>query len=335
MVVVYHPEYATHIQYRYHPEAPFRMEYIIKKIMSLGIRQHILEPEPASEKDILEVHSSKYVDKIRASTMKYLDGETIIREGTYDVARLAAGGALTAMEESYHGNTPSFAIVRPPGHHAGPDYGGGFCYFNNTAIAAKKALKRSKRVAIIDIDAHHGNGTQDIFYESDKVLYVSTHQWGIYPGTGYYTEAGKGDGEGYNVNIPLSARSGDTTYKYAFESMIMPILRQFRPDSIFVSLGVDAHYRDDMSGLELSSKGYLELAAILQDFAEKYLRKRIIYVLEGGYNGVPLSEVVGGIIGLFEGKKAHLQYEDVRDESIKGKEYVDESRNFFSQYWKL
>ncbi len=335
MVVVYHPQYATHIQYRYHPESPFRMEYIIKKVTSLGLKQEIIEPEAASEGDILAVHRPTYLEKIRSSTMKYLDGETVIREDTYDVAMLAAGGAVTAVNETYLRNRPSFAIVRPPGHHAGPDYGGGFCYFNNSAIAARKALKMSSRVAIVDIDAHHGNGTQDIFYETSKVLYISTHQFGIYPGTGRYNEAGRGDGEGYNINIPLPARSGDSTYLYAFENLVMPVLKEFNPDAIIVSLGVDAHYRDDMSGLELSSTGYLELAALLQDFSEKYMKNRLVYVLEGGYNGVPLSEVVAGIIGRFEGKKVHLQYGDIRDESIKGKEYVDRSRNFFSQYWKL
>ncbi len=335
MVIVYHPDYATHVQFRHHPEAPFRMEYIIKKIVSLGNSQEMIEASPAAYEDVLAIHKESYFEKIMNSTMAYLDGETVIHEGTFDVAMLAAGGALTALEESERMNQPAFAIVRPPGHHAGPDYGGGFCYFNNIAVAAKKALKRWRRVAIVDIDAHHGNGTQDIFYSNPNVLYISTHQWHIYPGTGNYTETGKGEGKGFNLNIPLPARSGDSTYDEAFSGIVMPVLEEYRPDVLFVSLGVDAHYKDDMSGLELSSTGYLNLARHLQEFSERRTRSRLVYSLEGGYNGVPLSEVVSGIIALFEGKRIHLQYDEVKDVSIKGKEYIDRAKNVFREYWKL
>ena len=335
MVIVYHPEYATHVQFRHHPEAPFRMEYIIKKVAGMGISQDMVEAAPASYEDILATHRETYFDKIRNSSMAYLDGETVIHDGTFDVAVLAAGGAITAMEESALRNQPAFAIVRPPGHHAGPDYGGGFCYFNNVGVAAKKSLKRWRRVAIVDIDAHHGNGTQDIFYSDPNVLYISTHQWHIYPGTGNYTEIGDGAGKGFNLNIPLPARSGDSTYSEAFESIVLPVLEEYRPDVLFVSLGVDAHYKDDMSGLELSSKGYLDIAESLQKFAEKRTSKRLVYSLEGGYNGLPLSEVVSGVISLFEGKRIHLQYDGVKDVSIKGKEYIDRSRKLFQEYWKL
>lgn len=335
MVVIYHPDYATHIQFKHHPESPFRMEYIMKKIAHMGLSQEVMEPSPAEEEDVLAVHEKKYCDFIRTHVGSYLDGETIIREGTYDVAMLAAGGAVTASEESFLRNKPSFAVVRPPGHHAGPDYGGGFCYFNNVAIAAKRAMKRSHRVAIIDIDAHHGNGTQEIFYESNEVLYVSLHEWGIFPGTGNYNEVGAGKGKGYTVNIPLPAHSGDTSYAYAFEKIIMPILNQFMPSAIFVSIGVDAHYRDNMSRLELSSRGYLDIAEKLGNFAREYCSNRVIYVLEGGYSGVPLSEVVGGIISLFEGKTPEIQYTDIKDRYIKGRDYINKSKKALSHYWKV
>lgn len=335
MAIIYHPDYATHIQFRNHPESPERLEYILRKISSLKLKQQIIKPEPATEDDLLSVHSRGYVDFIKNFGTGYLDGDTYIREGTYEIALLAAGGAISATEESFFRNEPSFAIVRPPGHHAGPEHGGGFCYFNNVAIAARYAVKRSERVAIVDIDAHHGNGTQEIFYEDRNVLYISLHEWGIFPGTGDYTEVGKGKGKGYTVNLPLPHRSGDSTYDMAFDEIIMPILKQFMPNVLFVSIGVDAHYKDVMTGLELSSVGYMRIAEKLLNFSEKYCNKRLIYVLEGGYNGLALSEVIGGIVAMFEGKRIGMQYEDVRDSNLRGKEYLNKAKNVLIEYWKL
>ncbi len=335
MAIVYHPEYATHIQFRHHPESPERLEYIMRKIAGLKLSQEITTPEPATEEDILTVHTEKYLNFIKNFGTGYLDGDTYIREGTYEVALLAVGGAISGVSESFFGNKPVFSIVRPPGHHAGPDHGGGFCYFNNAAIGAKRALKMSERVAILDIDAHHGNGTQEIFYESPEILYISLHEWGIFPGTGFHTEVGAGRGKGYTVNIPLPARSGDSTYEEAFNTIVMPILEQFMPNIVVVSIGVDAHYKDIMTGLDLSSAGYLSIARKLLEFSEEYCNRRLVYVLEGGYNGLALSEVVGGVISMFEGKDIPLQYEDVRDTSIKGKEYIEKSKKILSKYWKL
>jgi acetoin utilization deacetylase AcuC-like enzyme len=335
MAIIYHPDYATHIQFKGHPESPQRMEYILRKILSLKLNQNIIKPEPATEDDLLMAHTEKYVKFIKNFGTGYLDGDTYIREGTYDVALLAAGGALTAAEESFLRNEPSFAIVRPPGHHAGPDHGGGFCYFNNVAIASKYALKRSERVAIVDIDAHHGNGTQEIFYSDRNVLYISLHEWGIFPGTGNYTEVGEGNGKGYTVNIPLPHRSGDSTYEAAFDEIIIPILRQFMPNVIFVSIGVDAHYKDTLTGLELSSAGYMSIAEKLLNFSEKYCNRRLVYVLEGGYNGLALSEVIGGIVAMFEGKKINMQYDDVKDNNLRGREYLDKTKKILMGYWKL
>ena len=335
MAIVYHPEYATHIQFRHHPESPERLEYILKKIALLRLSQDIITPDPAEKDDLLAVHTEKYLNFIKNFGTGYLDGDTYIREGTYEVAVLAAGGAKRGAQESFLRNEPVFSIVRPPGHHAGPEHGGGFCYFNNAAVAAKNALKRSERVAIVDIDAHHGNGTQEIFYNSRVVLYVSLHEWGIFPGTGNYTEVGEGKGEGYNVNIPLPHRSGDSTYEEAFDTVVMPILSEFMPSAVLVSIGVDAHYKDVMTGLELSSKGYLSVARKLLDFSGKYCSGRLVYVLEGGYNVLALSEVIGGIISMFEGEDMDIQYNDVKDNNIRGKEYINKSKKVLSKYWKL
>src|SRR5206468_467314 len=151
------------------------------------------------------------------------------------------------------------ALVRPPGHHAGPDYGGGFCYLNNVAVAAAEQAAAGRKVAILDYDAHHGNGTRDIFADSSSVLYVSTHQFGIYPGTGPAEDVGTGEGRGFTVNIPFTAGCGDASYRAAADSIIEPILTAVRPDVILVSLGIDAHYRDPLTSLTLSSPAYVDL----------------------------------------------------------------------------
>lgn len=335
MAIIYHPEYATHIQFPHHPESPQRLEYILKKIAALKLSQELIKPEPATVDDLLTAHTEKYVNFIKDFGTGYLDGDTYIRKGTYELALLAVGGGIVGVRESFLKNEPVFAIVRPPGHHAGPDHGGGFCYFNNAAVAAKNALKRSERVAIVDIDAHHGNGTQEIFYSSRDVLYVSLHEFGIFPGGGSYTELGEGKGEGYTVNIPLPPRSGDSTYEMAFDTVVMPILSQFMPNMIIVSIGVDAHYKDDLTRLALSSTGYMSIARKLLDFSKKYCSKRLVYILEGGYNGLALSEVIGGIIAMFEGRDISLQYEDVEDKNIRGKEYINKSKKSLLKYWKL
>lgn len=338
MTIFYHPDYMKHRQSYGHPECPERLG----AIMNMLDAQHLLDelktpPKPGNPKVVEAVHDKTYIDMMESFGEGYLDPDTFHREDTFEIAVLAACGGLLAAEYSYEHKKPSFAIVRPPGHHSGRDYAGGFCYFNNIAIAAKDMLdkKGAKKVAIIDYDVHHGNGTEDIFYKSSKVLYISTHQWGIYPGTGHSDNVGEDDGEGFTVNIPFNGGAGDTSFELAYEKVIQPVLIQYKPDMILVSLGADGHYQDMISSLTLSSQGYIKLAKSTMDLASELCDGRIAFMLEGGYHLEALAEVVTGIVGGFYGKTTPLQYRRVADTGRNGFDEVYRVRQAQSDYWEL
>ncbi|MBI4416154.1 MAG: histone deacetylase [Euryarchaeota archaeon] len=333
-MLVYSRDCLRHVQAPGHVESPHRLEAITRKLESLNLFDP-KTPEPAARAMIERVHAKAYVDLVETMGDGYLDIDTAVRPETPEIARIAAGGVVEAALASVKGRRPAFALVRPPGHHAGPDYGGGFCYFNGVAVAAAVLRERLSRIAILDLDAHHGNGTRDIFATSKDVLYVSTHQSGIYPGTGPAGDVGEGPGEGYTVNIPFPARSGDASYELAFREVIEPVLRQFQPEAILVSLGADAHYKDPLTMLALSSPGYLTLAERTLDVARTLCKNRVAFALEGGYHPQALAEVVAGTVALFRGESVHLQFRDVADETARGKEAVDRVKRVLGPYWDL
>lgn len=335
MSIIYHSEYLNHYQDRYHPENPARLEAIKEKLESEGLFKEVLTPKPTSNQEIEKVHSHEYIQFIENFGEGRIDYDTRSHEETYDIALLACGGAVLAANTAFKEKKPSFALLRPPGHHAGPGYAGGFCYFNNIAIAASALIDKKKKVAIVDIDVHHGNGTWDIFNDRKDVLYISTHEWGIFPGTGAIDDCGKDQGEGFTVNIPLESGCGDSTFRTAFERIIEPTLTQFQPDTILVSIGVDAHYMDELATLTLSSPGYVSLARNLIEVAKKLCDNRIAFMLEGGYNLKALSEVLAGIIGVSEGRDIALGFAEVYDEKELGKEIIDTVVDAQSRYWKL
>jgi acetoin utilization deacetylase AcuC-like enzyme len=242
---------------------------------------------------------------------------------------------MMAAERSYSEKEPAIALLRPPGHHAGPNYAGGFCYFNNIALAAETLLKNVKKIAIVDIDVHHGNGTSDIFCDRSDVLYISTHQWGIFPGTGPYNYVGEGAGTGFTVNLPFPSKSGDSTYDMAWEEVISPILDQFKPEAMLVSVGGDAHYMDPLATLTWSSLGYVNYADRLIRCAKKFCDKRISFYLEGGYHTGALADLTAGIVGKFYDEEAPIYFKEIYDLDILGKDAIENVKEVQGKYWNL
>jgi acetoin utilization deacetylase AcuC-like enzyme len=276
-----------------HPESPERLREIYQMIEEEEMRSRPLgkvNPRPSTREELEMVHSPAYIDLVASTAGKpyvRLDPDTSTCAKSYETALLAAGGLLelikVVMQEKLNNG---FALVRPPGHHAERSRAMGFCLFNNVAIGAHYALKNFslQRVLIVDWDVHHGNGTQSSFYEDSRVLYFSTHRYHFYPGTGSTTEVGKGMGEGFNVNVPLSPGVGDTGYGIIFEKILKPIALEYQPQLILVSAGFDIHYMDPLGGMEVSEKGFARMSQILMEIAEATAQGKLVFTLEGGYN---------------------------------------------------
>ena len=334
-MLVYPPDCVRHVNLPGHVESPQRIEAIVRKLDTLHLLKDYVIPDPASRADVESVHAKGYANLIETSGEGYLDPDTAVHPDTFGFARLAAGGALAAALGCAESGHPALAIVRPPGHHAGRDFGGGFCYFNNVAIAAQALLQRLPRIAILDFDAHHGNGTAEIFARSREVLYVSTHQYGIYPGTGPAEAVGEGPGEGHTVNVPFPARAGDGSFDLAFREVVEPIVRQFLPEAILVSLGGDAHYKDPLTQLALTSRGYAALAEQTLALGASVAHGRVAFVLEGGYYLPALAEVVAATYALFRGESIHLQFKEAREDGERGRQIVKRVKAVQAKYWDL
>ena len=296
-----------------HPEGPERLQAVLALLDECGLldrpstpsgqRLERIEPRDATDEELAWIHTPEHIEsleRICAEGSGWADMDTYILAGSCAAARRAAGACLAATEAVLSsGVRAAFCAVRPPGHHARPGQSMGFCLLNNVAVAAQYARERHglERVAIVDIDVHHGNGTQDAFYADPNVLYCSTHQFPFYPGTGPPQETGAGEAEGTNVNIPLPAGCGDAQYRASFESIVEPVVRRFRPQLILVSCGFDAHYADPLAGMSLSVAGYGELTTRLRTLAEELCDGRLVFVLEGGYD---LTAVPWGVRTVLE-----------------------------------
>lgn len=292
-IYVYAPAIAH--QKEGHPEHNGRIGTLLRWLEPHGILQDLtaLQPTYATFEQLTTVHSQSLIEHIRRVSQRgggTLDhGDTYATAESYDLARLAVGGALTAVDHILSGNARNgFALLRPPGHHAEHDRISGFCLFNNVAAAARHAQQMHglKRVAIVDFDVHHGNGTQNIFYDDPSVLFISTHLYMpryFYPGTGHYKEAGTQKGSGCTLNIPLVPNIGDDGYQKIFAEIVVPRLEAFQPEMLFVSAGFDAHWQDPLAFATLSLLGYAQLTRLLLSAAHQICNGRVLFVLEGGY----------------------------------------------------
>jgi acetoin utilization deacetylase AcuC-like enzyme len=290
---VYDPLYLEH-DLPGHPESAGRLRAIIAFLEAQGLlaQLQLIVARDATVEEIALIHSQALIDGVRdaaaAGGQRWLDVDTYVVSQSYAAALRSAGGVLAATDAVLAGEADSaFCLVRPPGHHAGPSYTMGFCLFNNIAITAAYALANRgvERVAIVDFDVHHGNGTQDAFVRDPRVLYFSTHQHPFYPGTGNWDETGAGN----IVNVPLPRGCGDAEYIAAYRDVCAPVLRRFRPELVLVSAGFDAHFADPLAQELVSCAGYHEIAALLRSLAEELCDGRIVFVLEGGYDHTALA----------------------------------------------
>jgi acetoin utilization deacetylase AcuC-like enzyme len=291
-IVVRDRRYIEHRNRPGHPECPERLESIYATLDAADMRGTFatVEPRAALKEEIAWNHTPQYVAEIEKTAgcrFTYLDPDTSTSEGSWEAAILAAGGVLQALDLIIAGQADNgFALVRPPGHHAEADRAMGFCLFNNIAIGAHYLLRRHglSRIMILDWDIHHGNGTQNAFYDSQQVLYCSSHQYPYYPGSGAVEEVGSGSGRGFTINIPLPGGQGDTDYLFLYSKILQPVVAEFRPEFILVSAGYDIYFRDPLGAMEVTPAGFARLTALLKSLAAATCDGRLLLVLEGGYH---------------------------------------------------
>ena len=348
--VVFTPKYLNHKTGIGHPESPARLRVIMKELKRSGLLEtgkcSLVEPEAASIEEVKLVHESDHIQLVKrvcASGGGLLDlGDTVVSPESFEVALFAAGGALKAVELVMAGKfRNAFALVRPPGHHAGSYYAMGFCIFNNVAIATAHLLRdfNLDRVLILDVDAHHGNGTQESFYDDDKILYISLHQDPTdFPGTGFADEVGEGKGLGYTVNVPFPFLIDDRTYLEAFNQIVVPIVQQYKPQFIFVSTGLDNHYSDPVANLSLSALSYVKTFGKVLELSSKFCMGRLVAVLEGGYSRSFLGRMTVAVIA----KMAGISYPIKDKQPVAGskiqkwaKKIIEEVKSIQSSFWDL
>jgi acetoin utilization deacetylase AcuC-like enzyme len=309
LILISTPRFEEHVTPPGHPEKQERahvFDVVAGDFRNTGGR--VIEPVPATREQLARVHSEEHLERIAATSGRpsMLDPDTFTSPESHEIALLAAGAAVQAAQHARTSREPALALVRPPGHHAERDRAMGFCLYNSVAVAAADALASGlDRVAIVDIDVHHGNGTQWIFYADPRVLYVSSHQFPFYPGTGAADETGHADGRGYTFNIPLEAGATDADYDLVYRSIVVPVLQQFSPQLTLISAGFDAHEADPLASMRMSAGGYKSIIGRLQNAVRE--NGALALVTEGGYDLPALRECLEAAIGAIDGERSRVE----------------------------
>jgi len=335
--IVLDSRYQEHYTGRNHPERAARITTLLSPIEQYhrsGAKH--FSPRLATTEEIALIHESSHIGRVAATAEKNyfaFDADTPVSAQSYTTALLATGGLLTLLEAIMTRDIDNgFALVRPPGHHAERNRAMGFCLFNSVAVGAQYLRKQFglKRILIMDWDVHHGNGTQHSFYDDPEVLYVSTHQYPYYPGTGAVEEVGRGQGEGYTVNLPLPAGCGNPDYQEMFEQIIDPICRQFAPEFVLISAGFDAHIRDSLGGMQVTEEGFGTMARVLLRIAHNLARGRCAAILEGGYD---LEGLQKSVLTVLDEMSGNALIADLSPLTPRGVSAL--AREVQQQYWEL
>jgi acetoin utilization deacetylase AcuC-like enzyme len=341
LILISSERFAEHQTPPGHPESPERarvMDVVVDVWRTKGLE--IVAPREAIDAQLARVHDRAYLERIDGLTGQAvaLDPDTYTSPETVDVARLAAGAAIDAVERVMaQAHVRAMALVRPPGHHAERGRAMGFCFYNNVAVAAAHARSLgAAKVAIVDYDVHHGNGTEHIFEDDPSVLYVSLHQYPYYPGTGAAHEIGSGAGKGFTVNLPLEVGAVDEDYRLVFAEIVGPVVRQFAPDLLLVSAGFDAHERDPLGGMRVTTEGFAAMTMDLRQLADECCEGRIVAVTEGGYDLAALGDSLHAAIAVFAADRAEAaRWPSSATNPSRGLKTAEQVKPLLKQFWRL
>jgi len=340
--LVWDPLFERHLEHVEHPENAARLRSIYRRLRESGLDHKTIQLpiRPALDEEILLIHTSDYLETVRSKAgahYEQLDPDTLMTEASFEAALAAAGSGIDLVDAIFDGALDNgFALIRPPGHHARAGHGMGFCIFNNAAIAAEHLVRRHnlERVAIVDFDIHHGNATNESFYERSDVLYCSTHQSPFYPYTGKASEIGHGAGEGYSINIPMEPHTEDDAFFLTYERIILPILESYQPQFLIVSAGYDVHRKDLLGSMNISTECIEALCRLLINAADHYCGGRVAFFLEGGYDYMEtLADCVEVTVNALRGTKPNSRPMQCDLSNAAFRDILITARHYLGAHW--